>query len=34
VARGQRVLARVYLEMGLDAAQQWLWREIGYKVEE
>jgi hypothetical protein len=34
LARGQRVLARVYLEMGLDAAQQWLWREIGYKVEE
>ena len=34
LARGQRVLARVYLEMGLDAAQQWLWDEVGYKVEE
>ena len=34
LARGQRVLARVYLEMGLDAARQWLWGEIGYKVEE
>jgi hypothetical protein len=33
LARGQRVLARVYLEMGPDAAQQWLRGEIGYKVE-
>ena len=34
LARGQRVLARVYLEMDQNAAQQWLQDEIGYKVEE
>ena len=34
LARGQRALARVYLEMGPDAAQQWLRDEIGYELEE
>lgn len=34
LARGQRVLARVYLEMGPNAAQEWLLDEIGYKPEE
>jgi hypothetical protein len=30
LAREQRALAQVYLEMGPDAAQQWLRDEIGY----
>ena len=34
LARGQRALARVYLEMGPDAAQRWLRDEIGYELEE
>jgi len=34
LARGHRVLARGYLEMGPDAAQRLLREEIGYKVEE
>ena len=34
LARGQRVLVRVYLEMNPDAAQRLLREEIGYEVEE